>query len=138
MTTKTIELKDIAGSYSKLSGVSLRTIEEEHGHSQNVIDIILHDHHDKKHVISISEDPNDGFRSYCGDISVDELEIKEIKNQFEPIWVFIEYTYSDREDMLRIYDRTKDKALLIEVGTDDDDDYYPCFVNYWNPPKGKK
>lgn len=81
---------------------------------------------------SAIEDPSDGWRS-----SMDRLiESNEIvSNMFVPIEVLCVYRdkqHSTACDIIEFYDIKNGKKIL-EVGTDNSDDYYPSFVASWIP-----
>lgn len=76
------------------------------------------------------ENPDDGYRS-----SMEGLEIVEdaVKNVFAPIEVNVihrakgEGSYSGEDDIIELR-RVSDNALILELGTDNIDDYYPSYV----------
>ena len=81
------------------------------------------------------EDPDDGYRSSMKELVVDEKAI--MKNTFEPIDVFIRHKTESgyaKTDILEIYD-AKSAKIVLEVGTGNVDDYYPCFVASFHPDK---
>lgn len=71
------------------------------------------------------EDPSDGYRSYLGTLSVSTTPVR---NQFAPIRV----TGRMRDEVLELIDVASGKTVL-EVGTDNADDYYPWFVGTFTP-----
>lgn len=79
------------------------------------------------------EDPDDGYRS-----SMDKLFVSDdaMRNAFPPIKVLARVMdrteYSGAADVLQLLDVRNGKVIL-EVGTDNTDDYYPSFVASWNP-----
>jgi hypothetical protein len=79
------------------------------------------------------EDPSDGYRS-----SLDKLIISptaEMTNTFPPIRVLAKMktngSYSEN-DTLELIDLVTAKVVM-EVGTDNSDDYYPSFVSNFTP-----
>jgi len=80
------------------------------------------------------EDPSDGYRS-----SMEKLMIvhdAEMKNVFSPVRVVATHRtqgsgYSSA-DILQFIDIANGK-MIMEIGTDNDDDYYPSFVASFNP-----
>jgi len=123
-----IELKSLLGGH-KLSGVDMinRQI-EKYGSMEdcNVINFVL----DGKTYTAI-EDPSDGYRS-----SMEKIFISDDKviNNFKPIAVVaIEKpcTYCEN-DVVQFFD-CKTGKLVLEVGTENVDDYYPSFVANFNP-----
>lgn len=79
------------------------------------------------------EDPDDGYRSYLGELKIDELDIK---NPFTDVEVVASYRnsnkYNESSDVVDFIDTTTDKVVL-SIGTDNTDDYYPYFVGYFDP-----
>lgn len=84
------------------------------------------------------EDPSDGYRSYLGELKVDE---EEIKNPFSGVEVKGVYrtTSGSYEDWTRkscsildLVDTTTNE-IVVSIGTDNDDDYYPWFVAHFDP-----
>lgn len=88
---------------------------------------------------SMYEDPDDGYRSHLGTIEVDK---HEIKNTFAPCVVKVTHrtsrpnTWDDISetavDILEIRCAETGK-VIIEVGTDNTDDYYPSCVMSFTP-----
>jgi len=80
------------------------------------------------------EDPNDGYRSSMRELKTDPRG--EIGNVFPAIEVV--GVYRDRRgsysaaDILELIDTTTGKVVL-EIGTDNSDDYYPSFVANFQP-----
>lgn len=74
----------------------------------------------------IIEDEDDGYRSYMSEL---EITDRTIKNIFCGQPVRCEHQ-GEESDILRIY--SSDNKIILEVGTDYTDDYYPCAVfNYY-------
>lgn len=76
------------------------------------------------------EGPYGGYRSMLDNITIDN----ELQN---PIKTLLPMTLVDCKvrkdnDILEIFDRANGK-LIIEVGTNRDDSYYPSCVMHWNP-----
>jgi hypothetical protein len=136
-----MELKELEGSH-KLSGVSyvnemLNGGEFTNEYSWNdgavcVISFIL-----DGITYTAVEDANDGYRSAIGNLFINEFVCS---NTFEPIDVICkhktEYNVNDFSkrycDILEIYS-IKSGKIILTVGTDNTDDYYPSFVSDWNP-----
>jgi hypothetical protein len=78
------------------------------------------------------EDDNDGYRSAMEDL----VEGGVCKNQFAPQRVLCsirtEGEYGSKDDVLEMRDIATGK-LVLEVGTDNTDDYYPSFVANFKP-----
>lgn len=81
------------------------------------------------------EDPEDGYRSCCKDLIVVD---QPTKNSFPEIDVICTHiydgleTWSAESDVLEIKDKVTEKVIL-RVGTDNTDDYYPYFVFEYYP-----
>jgi hypothetical protein len=79
------------------------------------------------------EDPSDGYRS-----SMEKLFVSAdtMTNVFKPVRVLArirtEYEHGGVSDVLQLLDMANGKVIL-EVGTDNTDDYYPVFVASWKP-----
>ena len=80
-----------------------------------------------------TEDPDDGYRSYLGELKIDEVDTK---NPFSGVEVLASYRdinkYNESSEIIDFIDTTTGEVVL-SVGTDNSDDYYPCFVSYFNP-----
>ena len=79
------------------------------------------------------EDPSDGYRSYMEEV---EITNDKVINTFAPQPVICQMKpetddYS-RHNILEIFDSNNSK-LVLELGTDNTDDYYPYCVMNWNP-----
>ena len=127
-----INLKTLVGKHI-LSGVdteteSIKVYDHSDYEDSQVIRFCLDDV-----VYTAVEDPSDGYRSslvYC------IKDHKEIKNKIKGVEVFGVYmsrsAYGDSSDIIQFYDTTTNEVVLT-VGTDHSDDYYPSFIGYWNP-----
>jgi hypothetical protein len=81
------------------------------------------------------ENPDDGYRS-----SMDKIIVSgtKVTNTFAPIEVLVSYrdktegSYKGNCEILDFAD-TKNGKRVMEIGTDDSDDYYPSFVANWSP-----
>lgn len=86
-------------------------------------------------VYTAIEDPEDGYRS-----SMESLQLVEgavITNHFPPVKVIGRLKEDDKRwghknDTLQFILTTNGKVIL-EVGTDNTDDYYPWFVAFFDP-----
>ena len=125
-----MELKDLVGIH-ELSGVDTTT-EKVKQYSDTyedagVIRFVL----DGKTYKAI-EDPGDGYRSYCRELEVcDEV----VSNNFSPQKVMAKMKDNDTysvNDTIQFVDVVTGKVVL-EVGTDNADDYYPYCVMSWSP-----
>jgi hypothetical protein len=126
-----IELKDLVGRHV-LSGVEMNnvSIKNEYGNDYEdcqCISFMI----DGKTCTAI-EDPQDGYRSSMREIKV---SLTPLKTHFEPVEVMCEHVTGHEEyqsDILEIKD-VKSGKVILEVGTDNTDDYYPFFVCRWQP-----
>jgi hypothetical protein len=114
-------LDDLVG-YHYLSGCEPGTLENGEI-SANYFKFVL----DGKIYVAI-EDPDDGYRS-CMDSILVEPE-GEIHNVFEPVLVYCEC--EPGEDVLNITHAVTNE-LIISVGTENHDGYYPYFVQRFYP-----
>jgi len=115
-----MKLENLTGNH-KLSGVELSTVKKYRG-STDCIAFIL----DNITYLAI-ENSGDGYRSY-----LDDLEITEnpISNTFTPIDVFCKMSSNEGDDVLEMYD-IKTTLLVLRMGTENTDDYYPyCKFEY--------
>lgn len=75
------------------------------------------------------EDPNDGYRSCLGELFIEE---GRMKNAFMPVIVEGRMKSGQDCDILELVDVSTGK-VVVEVGTDHVDDYYPTFVASFSP-----
>jgi len=75
------------------------------------------------------EDPDDGYRSSMRELVVSP---SPTKNEFPPCAVLACLRNKRNEDILDLIDEVTGKVVL-SVGTDNTDDYYPCFVSEYTP-----
>jgi hypothetical protein len=128
---ETIELDSLIGEHV-LDAVDMSTEKIKQWHDgfedANVIRFRL----DGK-VYTAIEDPSDGYRS-----SLDRIFISDDKmtNEFPPCKVLARKKapseYHDENDTLELIDCVTG-LIVLEVGTDNYDDYYPCFVGSFSP-----
>lgn len=84
-------------------------------------------------IYTAMEDPSDGYRS-----SMDHLFVStdaKLVNVFPPIRVLARKKENDQwqvHDTLEVIDLVTGKVVM-EVGTDNTDDYYPSFVSAFHP-----
>lgn len=79
------------------------------------------------------EDPSDGYRSMMSHLSTYE---DRPANIFEPVQVEAVMRDCKRERYYggcEILDLVYNGEVILSVGTDDYDDYYPYFVARWDP-----
>ena len=84
-------------------------------------------------VYLVREDPSDGYRSSMKDI--EEVDIKVV-NQFPPCKVKgrrrKNSEYGEKNDVIDFYDVVTGLVVLA-IGTENIDDYYPSYVAYFDP-----
>jgi len=125
----TVELEDLVGMHT-LSGVDRVTItpevEEYKYGDADVLNFVL----DGK-VHSAIEADNDGYRSMLGQIFVSE---GKLENMFVPVGVLgvMREHSSYACEILDLYDVANGK-LVLSVGTENSDDWYPWFVAEFEP-----
>ena len=137
---KTIKLEKLVGLHT-LSGVETGYIKDrpyEWSDLQdcNYISFIL----DGKKYTAV-EDPSDGYRSSLSYLQVGR---GKIKNTFPDTQVFVimGHNVGYANELAKFYE-TETAKLVLAVGTDNADDYYPFFVGHFYPEnlpvnKGKK
>lgn len=76
------------------------------------------------------EDPSDGYRSMLNSIHVDTNV--QLKNTFPAHAVVAKWSPVESDDVVEFVDAVTGKVVL-EVGTSNYDDYYPCFVGHFIP-----
>lgn len=79
------------------------------------------------------EDPSDGYRSSMRELRL--LNDAPMVNAFPPVQVLAVHRAKrgwDAADVLELID-TKTGQTVLEVGTDNTDDYYPSFVADFRP-----
>lgn len=77
----------------------------------------------------VTEDEADGYRSSHNPIVSTS---QSVFNRFPGVKVVVSFYETDSKDMLVIRD-AENGQVVIEVGTDNLDDYYPSFVHNFNP-----
>lgn len=134
-----IELKDLVGTTILLGCEWGKADLVRYGTGSQTVDVIHFQLGPTTY--SMYEDPDDGYRSHLGEIKVDQ---HEIRNTFAPCIVVCTHKqsvkrYPEEEDghekevdILEIRCAETGK-LIIEVGTDNADGYYPSCVMSFNP-----
>lgn len=122
---KEISLKSLEGLRT-LSGVDMFTVVDStrYDETANCIHFAL----DGEYYIA-HEDPEDGFRSCLGFV---EKTQKKPKNQFTPIRVRVIFDMTEAHELLTFFKWKSDK-IVMQIGTDQCDDYYPSFIGYFDP-----
>lgn len=126
-----IELKNLIGRH-KLSGVEISNKNIKSGYDDEYEDCQCISFVIDGKTCTAIEDPEDGYRSSMKEIRVN---LVPLKNTFEPVDVIC--SYKETEDgndceILEIRD-IKSNKVVLEVGTDNTDDYYPSFICCWMP-----
>lgn len=113
----------ISGGWHELSGFCDTTIEDEYRSEElNALVVCI----DGKNYLCY-EDPDDGYRSHSELRQTD----RECGNMFPPQRVMVKH-YTHRDDKgIEIYN--PDFELILKIGTDNWDDYYPQAVWEWHP-----
>jgi hypothetical protein len=75
------------------------------------------------------EDPIDGYRSAMQDICISSIGLK---NTFSPCEVLCTLRPGDDTNVLDMID-TGTCRIVLSVGTDYSDNYYPCFIAEFSP-----
>lgn len=126
-----MELSDLVGEHM-LDGVDFDTTQVQSWGEQFEACEVMRFRLDGK-VYTAVEDPSDGYRSSMRELSV---SVAEMKDTFAPVRVIGRHrtagSYSGSDDVLELIDAVNGK-IVLEVGTSDADDYYPCFVSNFNP-----
>jgi hypothetical protein len=81
-------------------------------------------------VYTAVENPDDGYRSMMDRLFV-TLDIK-MKNVFPAVKVVGLKRAIASDDVIEFID-VKTKKIVLEIGTDHQDDYYPSFVSAFHP-----
>lgn len=130
---ETLDLSDFEGQHL-LSGVEFDTTDPRgwsDGDKANRITLVIDDV-----PFGFVEDPNDGYRSTMECV---ELSDAIVNNTFEHILLDFTYINEEHHELLVAHKPgMNDKSLetaVLQVGTDNTDDYYPCYVDYWSPEK---
>lgn len=125
---RTVAFSDLVGEHV-LTGVSSVEVRVE-GDVADSITFVL-----DGVAYTAQEDPSDGYRSYLGALYIGG----ECANTFPPVRVLArevgrrENDYGSREvELLELVDAVTGE-IVLEVGTDNSDDYYPSFVASFRP-----
>lgn len=121
-----MELKDLCGMH-ELSGVDTGAYTDLDFHGYNCYANYIRFRLDGVTYEAV-EDPDDGYRSYMGEIKETH---EKIRNTFPPVKV---NCVMDKEpnDILIMRDDLNGKEILY-VGTNYEDDYYPICTFIWMP-----
>jgi hypothetical protein len=128
---KTVALEKLTGLHT-LSGVETGFMDDEKEYegmvSCNYISFIL----DGKKYTAV-EDPLDGYRSSMDRLIVDK---GKLKNTFPDTQVLVVFTKDNRyfiSNSLVCFYAIDNAQIVLEVGTETVDDYYPSFVASFHP-----
>lgn len=121
-----MELQDLVGLH-KLTGVDFQILEADHEDRYEdaqlvhfVLDGITY---------TVTEDRDDGYRSAMQEIRVSKIKVT---NRFKAVQVLAMMRNADYTEILDLVDLANAKVIL-SVGTDRSDIYYPVFVGNWTP-----
>lgn len=132
MSTETIELQALAGEHL-LDAVDFSTEDVPRWYDASDFEHcqVMRFRLDGK-VYTALENPVDGYRSCMRDLIVSE---SEMRNVFQPVRVVARHRSTNGDyaaDILELVDAITGRTV-IEVGTDNTDDYYPWFVAAFHP-----
>lgn len=126
-----MELKDLVGKHS-LDAVDFSN-EKVKEWGDEFVDCQVMRFRLDGNVYTAVENPDDGYRSSMRGLAVGN---DDMKNIFTPVEVIgrhrVKGYYDQKDDILELID-TVSGEVVIEVGTENTDDYYPCFVASFNP-----
>lgn len=112
-----VELESLVGKHI-LSGVDLGT----QGEASTIVFLL-----DGKTYMAV-EDPDDGYRSSLGTFEMTDLVVKNVFEGQEVVGSMS----SGSDTTLELTDAATGK-IVLRVGTDNSDDYYPSFVSEFTP-----
>lgn len=124
---KNLELKDLVGQHV-LTGVDLdhQEVRDTWGEGFSLAEVIRFALDGKTYVAA--EDPEDGYRSCMRWIRLSQQVCKET---FKPVKVLGKMKEDSSSTVLQLLN-LKTGKIVLEVGTDNQDDYYPWFVKEFN------
>lgn len=126
-----MKLEDLVGEH-ELTGVDFGTLPPDEDNyrydTANTMTFVL-----DGHAYLATEDPSDGYRSCLADL----MEVPgPVANTFQPCLVLVRHrtqgSYAQSDDVLECVDIVTGK-LVLEVGTENDGDYYPSYVANFTP-----
>ena len=125
-----MELKDLVGEH-ELSGVDTTTERvKQYGDYYEDFKVVRFVIDGKTY--KATENPDDGYRYYLKEL---EVTYEKVTNNFPPqkiVGKMKDDSDWERNDTIQFIDATTGKVVL-EVGTDNTDDYYPYCVLRWSP-----
>ncbi len=128
---KTIELNDLVGEHLFTGVDESKTQIAEYEGSRHLLDSNIINFTLDGKTYSACEDPDDGYRSSMREIIETDTPTK---NTFAPVKVLARMKIPgvDGSNILELVCLATSKVVL-EVGTDNTDDYYPSFVASFTP-----
>lgn len=78
------------------------------------------------------EDPDDGYRSYLSGV-VESNEEPKYKFKKEKVFCYIEEDEYGAGGEILVFRNFKTGKVILEIGTDRSDSYYPCCVFLYHP-----
>lgn len=124
-----IELESLVGEH-ELSGVDMTKLAEKGEWNDDYASVCVFVLDGRTY--TATEDPDDGYRSCMRSL----VEGGEVMNRFPPQRVLCsmrtEGAYGSKDETLVMRDAVTGKEVL-EIGTDNTDDYYPSFVANFRP-----
>jgi hypothetical protein len=127
---KTVDIKTLAGLHT-LSGVETGFMDDEKEYegmvSCNYISFIL----DGKKYTAV-EDPEDGYRSCMDKLIAGKGKVKTTFPDTQVLVVSAKDGYTTSASLLWFY-AVGSAKIVLEIGTDHSDDYYPRFVAAFHP-----
>lgn len=78
------------------------------------------------------ENPDDGYRSYLKDLETTDEKVSYTFSPQKVIGKMMKSGVYGKNDGIQFFDSITDK-LVLEIGTKDYDDYYPCCILNWYP-----
>jgi hypothetical protein len=127
MRKQIIHLDELVGKH-QLSGLDRYAVENEDSErDENIFRFVL-----DGITYTIKEDRDDGYRSFAGDLTVSN---EDVKFKFPPQPVVAKISKKDKNGkkfVLDFYDAVT-KKIVLSIGTVYYDSYYPCCCMEWHP-----
>lgn len=124
-----MELQDLVGLH-KLTGIDfdVKSI-EKYGELENCqcVNFVL----DGK-TYTATEDSNDGYRSTMAEIKISGFKVSNKFKAVKVLGMMRNQTWDRKCDIIDFADCVNGK-IILSIGTDNTDDYYPSFVSDWSP-----
>ncbi len=123
-----MKLEDLIGEHY-LSGLDtdIKKAEETWQDDANVFRFVL-----DGITYKATEDPSDGYRSYLEDLETTEEKVDYTFPPQKVIGKMREDEDYSKNDVIEFYDAITTK-LVLALGTDNYDDYYPSCIMDWSP-----